>query len=87
MYSADNPVGHNGFHLLHPVSGALPNPLFQSSYTTRGVTDLIFRARHSGDGDTVVLRAVLFDDFGDGTDWAQTVASVTIPATLPITWR
>ena len=58
-----------------------PNPLFRRNYLSAGITHVSFRARHSGVGDTVVLRAVLFDSFADGNDWAQTIAAVTISNT------
>lgn len=87
VYVANRPPGtNNGFNLLHPVNGATPNPQFQGDFTSAGITHLRFRARHTGTGDSVVLRVVLFDPFNDGVDWAQTTATVTV-ANTATTWK
>lgn len=78
MYVATPPQA--GFHVLHPALGGTPNPDFLGNYRFNQATDVIFRARHSGVGDSVVLRVVLFGTLID-INWAQTAAAVTIANT------
>jgi hypothetical protein len=85
-YVAASAGPNNGFHVLHPALGVAPNPAFTGDYTAAGVTRIFFRARHSGTGDPVELRATLFDDFGDGVDWVISSDAVTI-ANTATDWR
>ncbi len=75
-YTAGSQGGLNGFHLFNrdPASG------FLGDYSTTGATNIEFRASHTGVGDDVILRVVLFDDFANGEDWAVGITAVVIPA-------
>ena len=75
-YTAGSAGGLNGFHLHTRESGSG----FLGDYAATGATNIEFRARHSGIGDDVILRAVVFDDFANGEDWAVGTTAVTIPA-------
>ena len=68
----------SGFHLLHPIPGSTPNPVFQGDYLADGVTAVRFKARHTGIGDTAVLRSTAFLPLANGNDWATSSTSVTI---------
>lgn len=70
-----------GFHLLHWADGATPNIAFVGGFTTAGVYALNFRARHSGQGDALALRATLFRRFAIGFDWITTIDTAVIAPT------
>ncbi len=75
-----------GFHLLTWNFYSTATNHFFGDYIAGNVSGIRFRARHSGIGDTLVLRAYLFriDEFGIGGIWTN--ASVTIPASAN-TWQ
>jgi len=84
--------GGYGFHVLTWEDYAIydTNVLdFLGDYLAAGVVAVRFRARHSGIGDSVVLRAFLFDTFDDGTtDWAISDGSAMISNTgMGTTWQ
>ncbi|MEM8677925.1 MAG: PEP-CTERM sorting domain-containing protein [Planctomycetota bacterium] len=69
----------SGFHLLHPAFGAgAPNPVFLGDYLAAGVTGIRFKARHTGIGVPVSLRATGFSDFNLGVDWAMSAAPLVL---------
>ncbi len=87
VYTASNPAPlNNGYHVLHPIGDSTPNPVFIGDYLAAGITAIQFEARHTGLGSDLVLRATLFDTFGDGVDYVVSTAAVTIPATAN-TWQ
>ena len=70
-----------GVHVVTWVDVLTADTNFLGDYLEAGVVAVRFRARHSGIGDSLVLRAYLFDTFGDGVDWAISNGSVTIANT------
>ena len=85
--SGENGVGDHaieygtdrGLHLLAPAAGAgVVDPAFLGDYLAAGATGIRFNARHSGAGDTAVLRAAAFADFNNGVDWVTSTNPVVI---------
>lgn len=82
-------AGGFGFHLLTWDGYPMADTDFLGNFVDAKVVAVRFRARHSGIGDSVVLRAYLFDTFDDGTtDWAISNGWITIEnAGTGITWQ
>jgi len=83
--------GGRGFHLFTWEGNESVDYNFLGNLLDAGVVAIRFRARHSGIGEELVLRAYLFDTFDDDdgdSDWAISDESVVIANTgAGITWQ
>ncbi|MDH3351583.1 MAG: hypothetical protein OEM60_01920 [Gammaproteobacteria bacterium] len=95
--TGDHALVHNsggiGFHFFTYAGYEIFDANFLGNLLEAGVVAVRFRARHSGIGDSIVLRAFLFDTFDDGVgadsvDWAISDGSATIANTgTGTTWQ
>jgi hypothetical protein len=79
LYTA---TGGRGFHFFTWQNNTAADFNFLGDFLSAGVVAVQFRARHSGEGEDLVLRAYLFSEFvGDVPQSAISNGSVTIPNT------
>jgi len=86
LYDSDDLQGNpRGFHFLTWYAFSTADTGFLGDYTAAHVIGLSFRARHSGNGADVNLRAYLFH-YESGFDWAYSNGSADI-ANIDTDWQ